>query len=407
MKKVLYLRLLFALNLKAGGSVGHTAGVIHGFANHLNVDVVSNDELTDVKEPIRIIHPIFTRFFPGLFLELFNNLQFLYSLWSDKRDVEAIYQRHTAFSFAGAVLARHYHVPFILEFNSSEVWKLKNWKEEKKKTFKQILKSIYSKLFMMPYMKWIESFNLRNADEIVVVSQVIKENLVSAGVPERKILVNPNGVLLEKFSPGCGGDKIRERYQLQEKKVIGFIGTFGQWHGVCELAKAIVKLFTENPQYKENVRFLLVGDGILASQVKAILQDGQVDEFVVMPGLVPQYEAAAYLDACDIFVSPHIPNPDGSKFFGSPTKLFEYMAMERGIVASDLDQIGDILDDGVTARLVTPGDVGELMSGIIELIDNPDLANRLGFNAREEVICKYTWDKHVERILNKLDEIKG
>lgn len=406
MKKVLYLRLLFALNLKAGGSVGHTAGVIHGLANHLNVDVVSNDELTDVKEPIRIIHPIFTRFFPGLFLELFNNLQFLYYLWSDKQDVEAIYQRHTAFSFAGAVLARHYNVPFILEFNSSEVWKLKNWKEEKKKTFKQILKSIYSKLFMMPYMKWIESFNLRNADEIVVVSQVTKENLVSAGVPERKILVNPNGVMLEKFSPGCGGDKIRERYQLQEKKVIGFIGTFGQWHGVCELAQAIVKLFTENPQYKENVRFLLVGDGILASQVKAILQDGRVDEFVVMPGLVPQHEAPAYLDACDIFVSPHIPNPDGSKFFGSPTKLFEYMAMERGIVASDLDQIGDILDDGVTARMVTPGDVAELTAGIIELIEKPDLTNRLGINAREEVIRKYTWDKHVERILEKLEELK-
>lgn len=406
MKKVLYLRLLFALNLKAGGSVGHTAGVIYGLANRSNICVVSNDELADVDRAINIIRPIIKKGLPTLVLELLCNIQFLSTLWMKKRDIEVVYQRHTAFSFAGAVLANHYHVPFILEFNSSEVWKIKNWKEEKGNLIRRFLKNIYSNLIMIPYIKCVESFNLRNADEIVVVSQVIKENLVSAGVPERKILVNPNGVLLEKFSPGCGGDKIRERYQLQNKKVIGFIGTFGQWHGVCELAKAIVKLFVENPRYKENVRFLLVGDGILASQVKAILQDGQVDEFVVMPGLVPQHEAPAYLDACDIFVSPHIPNPDGSKFFGSPTKLFEYMAMERGIVASDLDQIGDILDDGVTARLVTPGDVGELMSGIIELIDNPDLANRLGFNAREEVIRKYTWDKHVERILEKLEELK-
>ena len=82
------------------------------------------------------------------------------------------------------------------------------------------------------------------------------------------------------------------------------------------------------------------------------------------------------------------------------------MAMERGIVASDLDQIGDILDDGVTARMVTPGDVAELTAGIIELIEKPDLTNRLGINAREEVIRKYTWDKHVERILEKLEELK-
>lgn len=403
--KIVYLRTMFSLGLKAGGSVGHTAGVIHGFANHLDIDVVSNDELPDVKLPIRIIRPIFTKFFPGLFLEMFNNLQFIHSLWSDKGDVGAIYQRHTAFSFAGAVLSRHYQVPFILEFNSSEVWKFKNWKEEKGKTLKGFLKSIYYRIFTIPYIKWIENFNLCNADEIVVVSQVIKENLISAGVPERKILVNPNGVLLEKFSPGCGGGEIRARYQLQGKKVIGFIGTFGQWHGVCELAKAIVKIFAENPQYKKDVRFLLVGDGILANSVKEILRDGQVDAYVIMPGLVPQHEAPTYLDACDIFVSPHIPNPDGSKFFGSPTKLFEYMAMERGIVASDLDQIGEILDDGVTARMVTPGDVAELTAGIIELIEKPDLANRLGINAREKVICKYTWDKHVERILNKLDKV--
>lgn len=406
MKRVLYLRLLFALDLKAGGSVGHTAGVIQGFANNLNIDVVSNDKLADVDRPIQIIRPIVKEGLPILVLELLCNIQFLLVLWRKKQDIWALYQRHTAFSFAGAILARRYHVPFVLEFNSSEVWKLRNWKEKKGNILRRFLKNLYSKFFMMPYIKWIESFNLRNADEIVVVSQVIKDNLISAGVAESKILVNPNGVLLEKFSPGCGGDKVRERYQLQDKKVVGFIGTFGQWHGVCELAKAIVKLFAENPQYKKNVRFLLVGDGILANQVKNILRDGQVDEFVVMSGLVPQHEAPAYLDACDIFVSPHIPNPDGSKFFGSPTKLFEYMAMARGIVASDLDQIGDILDDGVTARMVKPGDVADLTAGIIELIDKPDLANRLGVNARQEVIRKYTWDKHVERILEKLEELK-
>ena len=50
------------------------------------------------------------------------------------------------------------------------------------------------------------------------------------------------------------------------------------------------------------------------------------------------------LAACDVLASPHMGNPDGTRFFGSPTKLFEYMAMGRAIVASDLEQIGEVLE---------------------------------------------------------------
>ncbi len=59
-----------------------------------------------------------------------------------------------------------------------------------------------------------------------------------------------------------------------------------------------------------------------------------------------QSEAPTYLAISDIVVSPTVPNPDGSPFFGSPTKLFEYMAMGKPIVASDLDQIGEVLTPG-------------------------------------------------------------
>ena len=69
-----------------------------------------------------------------------------------------------------------------------------------------------------------------------------------------------------------------------------------------------------------------------------------------------------------------MPNPDGTPFFGSPTKLFEYMAMGKGIVASDLEQIGEVLEHGRTAWLVPPGDVDALADGLRRLIDDPALA---------------------------------
>lgn len=108
--------------------------------------------------------------------------------------------------------------------------------------------------------------------------------------------------------------------------------------------------------------------------------------------------------ACDVLVSPHVPNPDGTPFFGSPTKLFEYMAMGKGIVASDLDQIGEILEHGQTAWMVKPGDVESLAEGLRVLIEDEDLRKRLGQAARQEVVGKFTWKQHTAKIIDKLKQ---
>ena len=102
------------------------------------------------------------------------------------------------------------------------------------------------------------------------------------------------------------------------------------------------------------------------------------------------------------FLSPHIPNPDGTKFFGSPTKLFEYMGVGKDTIASELDQIGDVLKHNETAYLVPSGDVVALANAIAVVSGDELLRIKLGENARKEVVAKYTWERHVERILEKI-----
>ena len=189
--------------------------------------------------------------------------------------------------------------------------------------------------------------------------------------------------------------------------VIGFIGTFGHWHGAEILAEAFGKLFREHPDYRERVRLLMIGDGLKMSVVKACLADYGVDGYVVLTGLVPQTEGPGHLAACDILVSPHRPNPDGTPFFGSPTKLFEYMAMGKGIVASDLDQIGEILEHGKTAWMVKAGDPLSLKEGLKTLIDDPALRNNLGAAARAEVVKNYTWKEYTRKIIEKVKDVLG
>jgi glycosyltransferase involved in cell wall biosynthesis len=151
----------------------------------------------------------------------------------------------------------------------------------------------------------------------------------------------------------------------------------------------------------------MIGDGARVSNVRGILADGGALDACVFTGLVPQEEGPAYLAACDVLSSPHVPNTDGTPFFGSPTKLFEYMAMGKGIVASHLEQIGEVLEHGRTAWLVPPGDADALADGLRRLIDDPDLRAALGGAARHEVVARYTWREHTRRTIERMQEVVG
>src|SRR5262249_11193365 len=172
------------------------------------------------------------------------------------------------------------------------------------------------------------------------------------------------------YAPSISGQAIRDKYGLSDHIVTGFIGTFGRWHGAEVLAAAFARLLREQPEYRDRVRLFMIGDGVTMPQVKSALRQGGAEAATVLTGLVPQSQGPSYLAACDILVAPHVPNPDGTRFIGSPTKLFEYMAMGKGIVASDLEQIGEVLEHNRTAWLVRPADEAGLVVGLRRLIDD-------------------------------------
>ena len=133
-----------------------------------------------------------------------------------------------------------------------------------------------------------------------------------------------------------------------------------------------------------------------------------------MTGMVDGNSIPAILAASDIAVVAPIPNPDKSPFFGSPTKLFEYMAMGCAIVGSDLGQIarvlrpapklgalapGDMeLPHGACGIVVTPGCADELAGALQVLVDRPDWRTTLGANARARALARYTWSQHTDQI---------
>ena len=216
---------------------------------------------------------------------------------------------------------------------------------------------------------------LHAAARVVVVSEVERKRLVREGVDVRRIIVCPNGVDAGRFATG-GGEKVRQALHINASdQVIGFVGTFGPWHGATVLAEAFVRLAPRAP----DARLLLVGDGLERPAVETILAAHHVSQRVILAGKVPSSEVPSYLDACDILASPHVPLPADEEFFGSPTKLFEYMAAAQ---ADRSQQAGadraTVLEDGDTGLLVTPGSVEELNGRSCGFSEIRRCADRIG-----------------------------
>ncbi len=397
--RALFLRTDHWFNLRSGGSVGHLQGVISALRDlAVDAQVLSTDYLAGVPIDGRfhLCEPDYRvgRNLPSMPELAFNDqlMEFADSRWADWAP-GFIYQRYSLANYAGVALKARYGVPYVCEYNGSFPWMLREWSHRK---------PAHERLITI-----IELLNLHAADVVVVVSRPMFDELRERGIEPAKLLVNPNGVDPERYSPGVDGSAVRRRLGLTGKTVIGFIGTFGPWHGAQVLTDAFVQLMRRNGADHSRVRLLMIGDGPGLQTCRDALAAAGLLDSCVFTGQVPQEAGPAHLAACDILASPHVPNADGTRFFGSPTKLFEYMAMGRPIVASALEQVAEVLKHDSTGWLVPPADAGALAEALHLLVEDPERCRRLGEGARAEAVARYTWREHTRRILTKLQERCG
>ena len=389
---LLYLRATPAAGSAVGGSTSHIAGVVGalGELGH-RVRFVANDRLPSVdhaRMPVEVVRPSAHFVSVRAIFEIWNSLVFAREALriARRRPPDVVYQRYNRFNWAGVLVATALGRPLCLEFNGSEIWVAENWDPVGQRAL----------------LAFVERLNLRAADRVAVVSEVLARDVERMGVPRERIVVNPNGADPERFRPGVGGERVRRELGLDGRVVAGFVGTFGPWHGVEALADAIARTPPDL-----GVSFLLVGDGDLRPRVERRIAEAGAADRTVFTGRVAHDDVPAYLDACDMLLSPHVEMPDGSAFFGSPTKLFEYMAMEKPIAASRLGQIGDVVEDGVSGLLLAPGDVDQLVAAIEKLARDPEIRARLGRAARQTVIANFTWRRNAERVVLSVRNSRG
>jgi glycosyltransferase involved in cell wall biosynthesis len=211
-----------------------------------------------------------------------------------------------------------------------------------------------------------------------------------------------NGVDPDQFSPRVDGSRIKKALGLENKFVCGFTGTFGHWHGVDVLAKAVKHIIKRIPE----AVVLFIGDGILRPNIEKIIDEDGVRDNVIITGFMPLQVIPEYLAACDVLLSPCV-NNDDTPFFNSPVKLFEYLAMGKPVIATEIGQQKDVIIDNVNGLVCPEKDPEALADTVLKFHNDKDLAMRLGAAARKDAEEKYDWKHHSQQIVDAYWKIKG
>ena len=226
---------------------------------------------------------------------------------------------------------------------------------------------------------------LKLADKILAYTK----NIIPKEFHDKVVLTHAG--VDAKFKPVDAGE-VREKYGLEGKKVVVYVGEMSEWHGADMLLDIAERL-------KEGVKFLLLG-----KQLEKLREDveekGVADKFVFV-GFVKHEEMPKFISAADVGIAPYKPSEEMKKhgFYFSPIKIFEYMACGKPVVASDLEIIRDIISANRCGLLAKPGNAEDFASKIEVLLRDEKMRERMGKNGRKAVL-KYTWDSVANAILS-------
>lgn len=238
------------------------------------------------------------------------------------------------------------------------------------------------------FEKLIDKYSMLLANRIVALSEWSKRRLNQlGGISLSKIIVLPSGTNTKLFRP-LEKEKCCKTLGLDPSIFyIGFVGSFFDHQGIDTLIEAAPIILNKFA----NTQFLLVGDGPMIDIWKNNVKQKELQNAFIFTGQVLYKKVPEYIGAMDICVAPHQQNTNQA----SPVKIFDYMAGERPIVASDIEVVYEITHESECARLVAPGKADDLAEAILLLIKNEKVREEMSMKGREYVTKNFDRKKIV------------
>lgn len=249
---------------------------------------------------------------------------------------------------------------------------------------------------ILGFFEKLSMFFYKSADHIISVTHAFKKDLMRKGIDGKKISVVLNGVDLEKFKPRPKNNLLSKKLNLEQKFVVGYIGTHGMAHALETLLLSAKKLI-EN----RKVHFLFLGDGAnkvkLKNQAKSLGLDN-----VTFLDTVPKNEVAQYWSLLDVAII-HLKN---DPLFETviPSKLFECMGMGLPVLHGVRGESSDIVLSHNIGICFDPENVDSLSQMIVDLENNKETRAQYRKNALQAA-PNYERKKMAKKMLSTLEKI--
>lgn len=305
---------------------------------------------------------------------------FLLKSWNEKINV---IDAHSSVlnGIAAAKIAKEKGVPFIYEIRAF-------WEDAAVDQGKTKEGSPRYKL-----TRAIETDVVKKADKVTVICEGLKNDLIERDIDPRKITVIPNGVDTEKFRPVKTHQGLLDRYELNDVKVIGFIGTFFEFEGLDLLVRAAKNILSK----RKDVKFLLVGGGRHEQYLMKRIHETGMQKHFIFTGRVAHDQILDYYSVIDILVYPRISKRITELV--TPLKPLEAMALEKVVIGSDVGGIKELIRDGENGLLFRAGSFGDLAAKCVYVLNHLDEMQEIARAARKYVVKERNWLKICEQYL--------
>lgn len=254
--------------------------------------------------------------------------------------------------------------------------------------------SISAAPFKMPiYSKrlWATILTYPFSDIILANS---KAGLISYRVPAKKGKVIHNGFDLERMKNLDSIAEIRKKYNIKTKYLIGMVASFSDYkdyHTFNEVAENILGI-------RKDITFLGAGNGPNRNYFLNRMNP-ELQEHIICPGKVTDIESLINLFDIGILLS--------TKGEGFPNAVMEYMAFGKPVIATDAGGTKELVVDGQAGFLLKENNPDEIIEKILYLIDNPDIAIKMGEEGKKRIITEFNLDKMTKKYVGLYEQFRG
>jgi glycosyltransferase involved in cell wall biosynthesis len=330
-----------------------------------NISSIEYCEEGNVHRP-RFFYMLPQRFFYGETGQFYKKSISKYIL-KNLKDVDIIHTHQAYPDGYGIVdLSKSLSIPYITEIHSTNT--LNIWSNHRSVN-KKFLKT------------------LNSSDKIVCISEELCNSVINLGIEEEKISHIPLGVDIDRFRPR-NVENIKFKLGISDEKVLLFVGRLVKLKNVDHILKAVLKVVN----FYKNFKLLIVGDGPEKDNLLRLSKRLKLDKYVMFLGELKGTELSCIYSLADILVL-------ASSTEGRPIVIYEAMASECSIIATNVGGIPEQVKDGYNGLLIEPENPSMLADKIGYMLENEELMVKMGKNSRKHIIKEnWTWNGYAERI---------